>query len=73
MKQGLAHHSGHGLHERAGTRLAETWEWMRQSPCIAWVDNFYAGAKGLQPDQTDDLNTTAAAIIGLRALFPYFH
>ena len=73
VKQGLVHHSGHALHERAVARLAETWEWMRRSPCIAWVDNFYAGAKGVQPDETNDLNTTAIAIIRLRAPFPYFH
>ena len=73
VKQGLAHHSDHGLHERAAARLAETWEWMRRSPCIAWVDNFYAGAKEVQPDETNDLNTAAIAIIRLRAPFPYFH
>ena len=53
--------------------MAETWEWLRRSPCIACVDNFYAGAKGVQPDQTNDLNTTAIAIIRLRAPFPYFN
>lgn len=73
VKQGLAHHSGHAVHERAAAQLADTWEWMHRSPCIAWVDNFYAGAKGVQPDETNDLNTTAIAIIQLRAPLPYFH
>ena len=73
VKQGLAHHSGHALPERAAARLAETWEWIRGSPCIAWIDNFYAGARGVQPDETNDLNTTAIAIIRLRSPFPYFH
>ena len=58
-----------GMHDAHGG----WWGYIVRPYSIAWVDNFYAGAKGVQPDQANDLNTMAIAITRMPVLFPYFH
>lgn len=72
IKAGKAHHADQTMVQKAHRALTQTWNSTARQQCALWVDNWYSGQRGTQPEGTNDLSTSALALIKLRQRVPWF-